>query len=95
MHGRSTQEDLATVATLLRTLEESHRRWKSTHVTMATRMLGDARGSGYTSGVGYLSQWVDHRLFWALPGAQCLRSGSQRLAISLKLGVSLSDVIAS
>jgi tryptophan 2,3-dioxygenase len=34
---------------------------------MATRMLGEARGSGYTAGVGYLSQWVDHRLFWALP----------------------------
>ena len=54
-------EDLETIATLLRTLEESHRRWKSTHVTMATRMLGEARGSGYTAGVGYLSQWVDHR----------------------------------
>jgi tryptophan 2,3-dioxygenase len=60
-------EELATVATLLRLLEDSHRRWKSTHVTLATRMLGDARGSGYTSGVGYLSEWVDHRLFWRLP----------------------------
>jgi tryptophan 2,3-dioxygenase len=58
---------LATIAGLLRTLEDSHRRWKSTHVTLATRMLGDARGSGYTSGVGYLSEWVDHRLFWRLP----------------------------
>lgn len=55
------------IADLLRTLEESHRRWKSTHVTLATRMLGDARGSGYTAGVPYLSAWVDHRLFWALP----------------------------
>ncbi|KAA1426723.1 hypothetical protein [Nocardioides antri] len=60
-------EELATVATLLRSLEDSHRRWKATHVTLATRMLGDARGSGHTSGVGYLSQWVDHRLFWQLP----------------------------
>ena len=43
--GRHPAE-LATVAGLLRTLEDSHRRWKSTHVTLATRMLGDARGSG-------------------------------------------------
>jgi tryptophan 2,3-dioxygenase len=52
---------------LLRDLEDSHRRWKATHVTLATRMLGDARGSGHTSGVGYLAEWVDHRLFWQLP----------------------------
>jgi tryptophan 2,3-dioxygenase len=59
--------ELATVAALLRALEDSHRRWKSTHVTLASRMLGDARGSGHTTGVGYLRQWVDHRLFWQLP----------------------------
>ncbi len=64
--GRHLAE-LTTIAGLLRTLEDSHRRWKSTHVTLATRMLGDARGSGYTSGVGYLGEWVDHRLFWQLP----------------------------
>ncbi|WP_183096324.1 hypothetical protein [Nocardioides stalactiti] len=55
------------IAERLRALEASHHRWKATHVTLATRMLGDARGSGYTAGVGYLSQWVDHRLFWQLP----------------------------
>ena len=60
-------EELATIAGLLRTLEDSHRRWKATHVTLASRMLGDARGSGYTSGVGYLGEWLDHRLFWQLP----------------------------
>ena len=60
-------DELAAIADLLRALEESHRRWKSTHVTLATRMLGDARGSGYTSGVDYLSRWVGHRLFWGLP----------------------------
>jgi len=64
--GRHTEE-LATIAELLRTLEASHRRWKGTHVTLATRMLGDARGSGHTTGVGYLTEWVDHRLFWQLP----------------------------
>jgi len=61
------QAELVTIAELLGRLEASHRRWKGTHVTLATRMLGDARGSGYTSGVGYLAEWVDHRLFWQLP----------------------------
>jgi tryptophan 2,3-dioxygenase len=65
--GRNAAE-LETIAAQLRTLEDSHRRWKSTHVTLASRMLGDARGSGCTSGVGYLTEWVDHRLFWQLPG---------------------------
>jgi tryptophan 2,3-dioxygenase len=65
--GRHAPE-LARIAELLRTLEDSHRRWKATHVTLASRMLGDARGSGYTSGVGYLREWLDHRLFWQLPG---------------------------
>ena len=60
------EAELAPIAELLITLEASHRRWKGTHVTLATRMLGDAMGSGHTTGVGYLSQWVDHRLFWGL-----------------------------
>lgn len=63
----SDREKVAAIGVLLRRLEESHHRWKSTHVTLATRMLGDARGSGHTTGVGYLQGWVDHRLFWALP----------------------------
>ena len=63
--GRHPAE-AAAVGELLDALEASHRRWKSTHVTLATRMLGDARGSGHTSGVGYLTEWVDHRLFWEL-----------------------------
>jgi tryptophan 2,3-dioxygenase len=67
--GRHVAE-LVTIAGLLRTLEASHRRWKSTHVTLASRMLGEIRGSGHTSGVGYLESWVDHRLFWQLPELQ-------------------------
>ena len=55
------------LATSMAALEASHRRWKGTHVTVATRMLGEARGSGHTSGVDYLRSWLDHRLFWALP----------------------------
>lgn len=67
--GRDRRDDaaLAAVADGLRTLEDSHHRWKTTHLSLATRMLGDARGSGYTSGVPYLRAWVEHRLFWGLP----------------------------
>jgi tryptophan 2,3-dioxygenase len=58
---------LARVAARMAELEAAHRRWKNTHVTVATRMLGDARGSGNTSGVAYLKAWVDHRLFGDAP----------------------------
>jgi hypothetical protein len=58
---------LARVATSMAALEAAHRRWKGTHLTVATRMLGSARGSGYTSGVPYLQSWVEHRLFGECP----------------------------
>ncbi|MEJ2862148.1 hypothetical protein [Actinomycetospora flava] len=43
-------------------LEAAHRRWKTTHHSLAVRMLGDAPGSGYTAGVPYLAACRDHRL---------------------------------
>ncbi|MGW6979505.1 tryptophan 2,3-dioxygenase family protein [Streptomyces sp. NPDC054932] len=55
-------------------LEERHQRWKSTHRSLAARMLGDAHGSGYTAGVPYLAECLDNRLFWQLGeqrGAGC------------------------
>ena len=58
---------LARVAASMAALEAAHRRWKGTHVTVATRMLGDARGSGDTSGVTYLRSWLEHRLFGDAP----------------------------
>lgn len=66
------------VADAMTALEAAHRRWKNTHVTVATRMLGDARGSGDTSGVAYLRSWLDHRLFWAT-GTRDTARGSGRL----------------
>ncbi|MCX4808292.1 tryptophan 2,3-dioxygenase family protein [Streptomyces sp. NBC_01214] len=45
-------------------LEERHQRWKSTHRSLAARMLGGAHGSGYTAGVPYLAECLDNRLFW-------------------------------
>ncbi|MFD9517134.1 tryptophan 2,3-dioxygenase family protein [Streptomyces sp. NPDC059979] len=47
-------------------LEECHQRWKSTHRSLAVRMLGTAHGSGYTDGVPYLSGALDNRLFGQL-----------------------------
>ncbi|WP_314247245.1 tryptophan 2,3-dioxygenase family protein [Streptomyces kutzneri] len=47
-------------------LEERHQRWKSTHRSLAARMLGGAHGSGYTAGVPYLAECLDNRLFWQL-----------------------------
>lgn len=48
-------------------LASAHQRWKTTHHSLAMRMLGDARGSGYTAGVPYLRSRVDDRLFAAVP----------------------------
>ena len=47
-------------------LESAHQRWKSTHRSIAARMLGAASGSGHTSGVPYLQQCLSNRLFWQL-----------------------------
>lgn len=48
-------------------LESAHQRWKTTHHSLAMRMLGDARGSGYTAGVPYLRSRIDDRLFASVP----------------------------
>ncbi len=48
-------------------LERTHQRWKTTHFRIASKMLGDASGSGYTAGVPYLRELLDNRLFWAIP----------------------------
>ncbi|MEY2228412.1 tryptophan 2,3-dioxygenase family protein [Streptomyces sp. BF23-19] len=47
-------------------LEERHQRWKSTHRSLAARMLGGEHGSGGTAGVPYLAECLDNRLFWQL-----------------------------
>lgn len=44
-------------------LEAAHQRWKTTHHSLAMRMLGDAPGSGYTAGVPYLHRCLSNRLF--------------------------------
>jgi tryptophan 2,3-dioxygenase len=59
--------DWESIDAALDKLEETHQRWKTTHFRIASRMLGDARGSGYTAGVPYLQELLDNRLFWAIP----------------------------
>ena len=46
-------------------LESDHQRWKTTHHSLARRMLGEAPGSGHTAGVPYLRACLDNRLFTA------------------------------
>lgn len=64
--------------TALGQLEERHQRWKSTHRSLAARMLGSARGSGDTEGVPYLTECLDNRLFGQLGGHRHLRCGQDR-----------------
>lgn len=64
--GRWTDPDRRAVEAALSDLERVHQRWKSTHRTLAGRMIGDAPGSGYTTGVPYLQACLDNRLFWRL-----------------------------
>lgn len=75
--GHVTEREWTLLATAVTELEKSHQRWKSTHHNLALRMLGDATGSGYTSGVPYLRDCLDNRLFWGLADDNLL-SGSAR-----------------
>jgi len=60
-HG--TPSEAAVLAAALGRLEAAHQRWKTTHYSLAARMLGDAPGSGYTAGVPYLQEVRRNRLF--------------------------------
>ncbi len=64
--GAFTPDQLAVIDATLTRLEAGHQRWKATHHSLAARMLGEAQGSGYTSGVPYLRKCLDNRLFWRL-----------------------------
>lgn len=50
-------------------LEDAFRLWRFRHLTTVQRIIGDKRGTGGTSGVGYLRQMLDVVLFpeiWTL-----------------------------
>jgi tryptophan 2,3-dioxygenase len=46
-----------------REIDDRYVRWKRMHISLATRMLGHGRGTGYTEGVPYLQRFADDRLF--------------------------------
>jgi tryptophan 2,3-dioxygenase len=59
----------AAMAEAVAKLEAAHQRWKTTHHSLAVRMLGDAPGSGYTAGVPYLAACRANRLVGVCDGA--------------------------
>jgi tryptophan 2,3-dioxygenase len=61
----STQEhwDLYELAEKLVDLEDAFRQWRFRHATTVERVIGFKRGTGGTSGVGYLKKVLDNVLF--------------------------------
>ena len=61
--------DLYQLGEELTDLEDAFRLWRFRHLTTVQRIIGDKRGTGGTSGVGYLRQMLDVVLFpeiWTL-----------------------------
>ncbi|WP_233554486.1 tryptophan 2,3-dioxygenase [Deinococcus cavernae] len=58
-----TYWDLYELAEKLMDVEDNFRRWRFNHVTTVERTIGFKRGSGGTSGVGYLKQALNIVLF--------------------------------
>lgn len=61
--SKSAHWDLYELAEKLVDLEDYFRQWRFRHVTTVERVIGFKRGSGGTSGVGYLRDMVNVRLF--------------------------------
>ena len=67
--SRTTHWDLYQLGEELTDLEDAFRLWRFRHVTTVERVIGFKRGTGGTSGVGYLRKMLDTVLFpevWAL-----------------------------
>jgi tryptophan 2,3-dioxygenase len=64
VYGDPTQYwDLYELAEKLVDLEDTFRQWRFRHMTTVQRVIGFKRGTGGTSGVGYLRDMLDVRLF--------------------------------
>ena len=55
--------DLYELAEKLVDIEDAFRQWRFRHATTVERIIGWKRGTGGTSGVGYLKSMLDHVLF--------------------------------
>ncbi len=53
--GELTSKEREELTAAMQKFASIMRRWRTTHHQLATRMLGDSRGSGYTEGVPYLA----------------------------------------
>ena len=58
-----THWDLYELAEKLVDLEDAFRQWRFRHATTVERIIGAKRGTGGTSGVGYLRRVLDNELF--------------------------------
>ena len=68
----TTHWELYELAEKLVDLEDYFRRWRFNHVTTVERIIGFKRGTGGTSGVGYLRKMLEVELFpelWHVRGA--------------------------
>ena len=54
--GLVAGEELAELTATMEAFEAAIFKWRKTHHSIAVRMLGERRGTGYTEGVGYLEQ---------------------------------------
>lgn len=61
--GTSKHWDLYELAEKLVDLEDAFRQWRFRHATTVERIIGLKRGTGGTSGVGYLRKMVEVELF--------------------------------
>jgi tryptophan 2,3-dioxygenase len=61
--GTSKHWDLYELAEKLVDLEDAFRQWRFRHATTVERIIGMKRGTGGTSGVGYLRRMVEVELF--------------------------------
>ena len=55
--------DLYELAEKLVDLEDSFQLWRFRHLETVSRIIGDKRGTGGTSGTGYLRRALDYRFF--------------------------------
>ncbi len=58
-----TADEVAAIETAMAAFETEILGWRRTHYSIATRMLGLRRGTGYTSGVPYLAEGKDIAVF--------------------------------
>ena len=62
-HDRATYPDTWELAEALLQHDELAARWRSRHVAMVARMIGDKSGTGGSSGARYLRSRLDLRYY--------------------------------